>query len=202
MPPAQENSAREDEILDGLVAIFSSEGFARLRMSDLAKRLHCSTATLYRIGASKEDLLVHAIGRVMNQTLDDIVARTETFTSPAVQARYFSEQVTNFIGSFSPAFLADVGRYRAMHQAWESGRSRAIDHLAGYLEEAMASGEVRQMNPRYLAFLFARVTDLHSDIETERELGLARPEALEEFRRVIWQGLSLDGEMPSYSERG
>src|SRR5947209_7673369 len=66
VPPEREEQLkpRDRQIRRELTEIFTKHGFARYRMIDLAAELHCSLRTLYRLGASREELFLVVIDRI------------------------------------------------------------------------------------------------------------------------------------------
>lgn len=198
MPRAAAEESREVRILDGVIAIISVSGFANTRMSDLARTLRCSTGTLYRVAASKEDLVTRAIDRSVRMAVLESIDAADRIKGPAARAQLFSERVVECVGGFSPEFFEDLEKHQGPRTAWCLGRDRAADQLAKYLQAAMDVGEARPMNSRYLAFVLSRVTDAHFDTAALRELGMTRAEALHEFQTVMWRGLSLDERVPQH----
>ena len=55
-------NGRREELLDGVMAIIAARGFSDVRMTDIARELHCSLASLYKIAPNKDSLVVLAIG--------------------------------------------------------------------------------------------------------------------------------------------
>jgi len=56
-------TARDEEILDAVVACMCEEGLARMSVADIAERAHASKATLYRRFGSREGLILAAFTR-------------------------------------------------------------------------------------------------------------------------------------------
>ena len=57
------DDGRREELLDGVMRIIAARGFAGVRTSQMARELHCSETTLYKIAPSKDSLLVLALDR-------------------------------------------------------------------------------------------------------------------------------------------
>ena len=56
-PRIRRGAARREELLDELMELLLTEGFAGFTLDDLAARLRCSKRTLYALAASKEQLV-------------------------------------------------------------------------------------------------------------------------------------------------
>ena len=56
-------NGRREELLDGVMDIISQRGFSQVRISDIARELRCSAASLYKIAPNKDSLVLLAIGR-------------------------------------------------------------------------------------------------------------------------------------------
>ena len=56
-------TARDEEILDAVIACVTEEGLARMSVADIAERAHASKATLYRRFGSREGLILAAFAR-------------------------------------------------------------------------------------------------------------------------------------------
>ena len=63
---------RRVEVLDGVMRIIAERGFSDVQMAEVARELRCSASTLYKIAPSKESLVLLAIGRWGDVTLDAI----------------------------------------------------------------------------------------------------------------------------------
>lgn len=55
--PRREWEDRERSLLDELEKLILAEGFTGLRLEDIAARLNVSRSTLYRLAASKQELI-------------------------------------------------------------------------------------------------------------------------------------------------
>ena len=67
---------RQEQMLDEIGRIALAEGFAHLRVADLAERLHCSRATLYDLAPTK-DVFLCAFFRSHRRHVDRIRERTD-----------------------------------------------------------------------------------------------------------------------------
>src|SRR6185369_15909848 len=78
--PPQENSAREEEILQAAFDVFTEKGFHGARMLDVASRARASKATLYARYPSKEALFEALMAWSTRQGTDalDAIAADET----------------------------------------------------------------------------------------------------------------------------
>ena len=73
---------RREEILDAAVKLFAQHGYSETDTQVLANKLQVGKGTLYRYFASKEDLFLAAVDRVMRQARQAVEARLEGVDDP------------------------------------------------------------------------------------------------------------------------
>ncbi len=65
----------------------TERGFSRVTIAELARELHCSAATLYKIAPSKDCLVLLAIARWADVTFADMDARSAKGKTASERAR-------------------------------------------------------------------------------------------------------------------
>ncbi|WP_270889478.1 TetR/AcrR family transcriptional regulator [Pedococcus sp. 5OH_020] len=73
---------RRNELLSALEDMLLSEGFRALTMDDMARRLHCSTATLYSVATSKEQLVMALTKDFFRQATEEIETSVAAVEDP------------------------------------------------------------------------------------------------------------------------
>ena len=189
MSPRRVAAGRTDELLDGVMAIIAGEGFASLKVSDLARRLNCSTGTLYRIAPSKESLVIAAISRWAEASLLKMTAEAETAASAAARARRFYELLIEDTFRLSEKMRADVVRFESTRRLYQEFSDRAIRQHAVYLDEAIAAGEVRPIDTGFFTAVLRQVGQLLSDRAALEAVGVDRDDAMSQVDTILWEGL-------------
>jgi AcrR family transcriptional regulator len=141
-------------LLDGLMHIAAAEGFADLKMADLARRLHCSVATLYKLAPAKVDLVSLALERWGKDTLSEAESRSLERSSASERARTYYRAGAERTGALSHEFRRDVERFSATRQTWRAISDGFIERFSQLLAEAAQAGEIRTVNATFLVGLF------------------------------------------------
>lgn len=137
----RQRQAREEAILEAAHGLLMERGYAAMNMDDLAGALGISKATLYQHVASKEELVVRVVERVLQQA--EAYVRAQPPEAPAIQRlrhvlRYALEQRTRFGAGRAlelPPWVHDDPRCRA-----QVARLRAA--LAELVDAAKAEGAI------------------------------------------------------------
>ncbi|SEF29955.1 TetR/AcrR family transcriptional regulator [Variovorax sp. NFACC27] len=190
--------ARRNVILEAAVALFKELGYERSSMNELAKRLGGSKATLYGYFASKEELFRAVVQTVAVSHLAEAAAELQEVSETATleaQLMRFGERMLFVLTNDADALavyrmvLAEAGRSDVGQQFQESGPTEYIRTLAGFMEAAMARGELRRMDPHVTALQFTALVTA----ETQRRLFQANPEpvSVEEIRALVERAVEM-----------
>jgi AcrR family transcriptional regulator len=185
----QTADARRGELLDGVMEIIAARGFAGVRVSDIARELHCSLASLYKIAPNKDSLVVLAISRWGDCTLaaaEESAARTATAADRA--QRYYLEAAAG-VAPLSHAFRRDVERFESTRLAYRLISDQFVNRFAQLIDEAAQAGEIRPVNARFMAGMFMHIAAAIRDEDLLHAAELTAAEALLEVDTVIWGGL-------------
>jgi AcrR family transcriptional regulator len=178
-----------EKLLDDIMPIVAAGGFSDVKISDLARRLHCSAATLYKIAPSKSELIVMVMQRWGVQVLERAEARSRRHSRPSARARAYYREGAESVGGLSHEFRADVQRFPAARQAYQVISDRFVDRFTDLLEEAADAGEARPVNAVFLARLLRYIAMAIRDEDLLLQAGLTAGEALLEVDTVIWDGV-------------
>ncbi len=184
-------NGRREELLDGVMAIIAARGFSDVRMTDIARELRCSLASLYKIAPNKDSLVVLALGRWGERTLADAETRARTAATAADRAHRYYRAAAEAVAPLSHAFRRDVERFESTRLAYKSISDRFVDRFAELIDEAAAAGEIRPVNARFMAGMFRYIAAAIRDEDLLEAAGLTAGEALLEVDTVIWGGLRL-----------
>jgi AcrR family transcriptional regulator len=181
-------SARQEEILDGLEQIFVVEGFRRLTLAELAKRLCCSLRSLYRIAPTKEELFLRVLDRMWNRlgaaARSVVVEHSDALSR--VQAYVRDGQA---IFHASDVFFSDIRAYGPARQLFQSHLELKTDFLAQLIAEGVDSGHLRTASPRLVARAIGALALQTNDEDFRAGLGMDKPAADQELLNVLIHGL-------------
>jgi AcrR family transcriptional regulator len=150
-----------DRALDAAERCFARHGVRRTTMSDIAREMGVSRPTLYKQVGSLEDALALVLARHLYAFLDELAAvlagdaGPRTFVAMAVRAVRFAE-------------TDPLSQRVLLHEPELIGTMVTSGQLAGYAEQvadlitpvvanAMASGAIRETDPRLVTEVIARL---------------------------------------------
>jgi AcrR family transcriptional regulator len=182
---------RREELLDGVMRIIAERGFSTVRVSEMARELHCSVASLYKIAPSKDSLVLLAMARWGERTFDELEARASRVTGPSDRARTYFRTGAESLHPLSLAFFADVMRFESTRQQWTATVvDRYIARFVELVQIAEDAGEVRPVNIRFLAEMLNQIGFITRDERVLRECGLTSEEAVLAVDEIIWSGIA------------
>ena len=182
-------SARQEEVLDTIEAIFRREGTRGVRMGDLAAEAHCSRSTLYEIAPSKEDLFLLVIDRMMRRIslrgaaamaveTTNVGRMRAMLTSGALDFAALEARLLDAIRSDPPA--------RMLRDHWVAVGRDALEDL---VDRAITEKEIRPVSARVVAeMMFASVLRF-TDPDFKRATKVEAPDALAGMVDVLLNGL-------------
>ena len=190
MPRERLSEARINQLLDQTMEIIvANGGFSNLRMADLARRLCCSTGTLYRIAPSKESLVVSAFNRWAEKAFAESKAKAETEKTASRRARRFFREIIARRLPQANGVQTDIERYEGTRRASDDLSARIRAQMEEYFGKAIDDGEMRMIDPRlavdgfeFMAERIMATPNLVGDGEAFRRRA-------NEVEMVIWEGL-------------
>jgi AcrR family transcriptional regulator len=182
--------ARREELLDGVMRIICARGFAEVQISEVARELHCSVATLYKIAPSKDSLVLLAIRRWGDMARAARETRAARGTSASDRARAYFQEGAASIRVMSFEYFRDVQRFESTRAAWLAIVDDYIDRFVELVEDAQAAGEVRRVNTRFLGEMLRQVGFVTRDEHVLAVSGLNHEQGVLEVDRIVWEGIS------------
>lgn len=146
---------RREEILRHVGAVVREQGFASLKMQDIADRLNMTKGNLYYYFKNKQDLLFHCHMKCMEISLAALAEAERGTAKPTERLRrLLVAHIRGIIeDSYGAVLLTDLEdltaeqrkRYVAMRDKFERGVRKIID-------QGIASGEFRKIDARIAGF--------------------------------------------------
>jgi AcrR family transcriptional regulator len=184
------DNGRREELLDGVMDIIAARGFAAVRTAEMARELHCSESSLYKIAPSKDSLIVLAITRWGGLTLEALEFRARQGTTASERARIYFRAGAESTGPLSLAFYADVNRFESTRLAWWSSVVEPyLDRFVALVQLAEDAGEIRPVNIRFLAELLRQMSVVTRDEHVLSASGLSHEQAVMEVDSLLWEGV-------------
>ena len=161
-------ATRRDELLDELVGLVLTDGFAALTLDELARRLHCSKSTLYGIAASKEQLVVAAVKRFFQRATAAVEERAARPADHREQISAYLLAVAEQLQPASPQFFADVAAFAPAREIYERNTRSAAGRVRQLVDQGVAAGTIRPVHAAFVGAAVAQVMDaIHrGDIRT------------------------------------
>src|SRR5512142_1001170 len=103
-----ELSDRQEELLGELERIILDEGFRRLTVESLAKRLQCSRRTLYELAPSKDELVLLVLDRLLRRMGHKAMEQVRALDDPADRLQAYMTCTNAEISPSSRQLWADV----------------------------------------------------------------------------------------------
>ncbi len=184
------DNGRREELLDGVMDIIAARGFSEVRTAEMARELHCSESSLYKIAPSKDSLVVLAIGRWGQLTLEALEVRAQQGTTASDRARAYFRAGAESTRPLSLAFYADVNRFESTRLAWWTGVVEPyLDRFVELVQCAEDAGEIRPVNIRFLAELLSQISVVTRNGRVLSASGLTHEQAVLEVDSLLWDGM-------------
>ena len=188
--PRRLDDNRRNELLDGVMRIVAARGFSEVRIAEIARELRCSAATLYRIGPSKDSLVLLAIARWGERTFADLEARAAKGETASERARAYFRAGAESLHPMSLAFYADIARFESTRLVWRTTVvDRYIDRFIELVQGAEDAGEIRPVNTRFLGEILRQIGFVTRDERVLSASGLTSEQAVLEVDALLWDGM-------------
>lgn len=181
-------SERVTEILDGLEALVLAEGFRKLTLNDIARRLSVSYATLYKIAPSKEELLLLITQRWYERVLDETLVRLAEDRDPLRRLRIWIDAGIDIAATPCPEFWDDARALKSVASYVDEVDRGWKKQIEEFIRQGIESGQFRSINTSVVAVVMDAVSEYSKDPEVQKSLGGVRA-ASEDFFDVILYGL-------------
>ena len=183
-------SPRLRRLLKDLEALMMAEGFHHLSTDDIARRLRCSKATLYRLAPSREELFELVVERWLARVRDTgwkELAEEETW--PAKLVGFLTQPIRLRTREASHKFVHDMRDFPGGYRIWLAHQHQRMATLEAIIDHGAKAGAFQQVHSRLAADLM--LTSVRRAIEPDFlvSAGLSLTEAFEEWYRILEFGL-------------
>jgi len=149
---------RKSQIIQAALAVFAREGFHRARVEDIAAEAGVGKGTVYQYFHSKEELfqeMFKASLSLYSDTLKRELARARGAREKLARVAEVSLNLMARGREVAKVMLENPGSISEDLKRWLFGtRQELIALVRGVMEEGIAAGEFRQVNPELAARVF------------------------------------------------
>ena len=138
-------------------------GIANQTMSDIASRLKVSLRTLYEIAASKEDLIVSTMDRILTNIAIQAVSSIKDISSPLARLKKFTEIGNEAVGPRTQKFEADLWKIKGAKEMIDYHQDAYINHIKKFLDEAEQKNEIEPIDTQAVALILGWIAREYSD---------------------------------------
>lgn len=156
---------RTSQIITAAEDVFTKKGFAEARMDDIAEETGLSKGSLYNYFKSKDDLIIAILDRIFQREFkmfDEIDLSTMSATETV---NHFVDTVAKDIRlmlrlmPIAYEFLALAFRNKTVQKALKVYVNRYMDILVPIIENGIASGEFKEVDPKEVAIAMGAVLE-------------------------------------------
>jgi AcrR family transcriptional regulator len=150
---------RPREICSAALEVFSEKGFAAAKLDEIAKRAGVSKGTLYLYFKDKEDLFRAVVRDTVAPNIDTVRTMIEGVDMPFADIirmllpRFAVITGKARVGAVAKMVIGESRNFPELAKVWhDEVVVKALGVIAGLIERAQATGEVRPGDPRLHAF--------------------------------------------------
>jgi AcrR family transcriptional regulator len=183
-------SPRLRRLLQDLESLMITEGFLQLSTDDIARRLRCSKATLYRLAPSREDLFELVIERSLARMRDrgrQKLAAEETWEARFVG--FLIEPLRTWTREVSYNFIRDMRTFPGGNRLWLAHEDKRMETLETIITEGARAEAFHPVHARLAADLILTTVKRAMEPDFAASVGLSINDAFEEWYRVLEFGL-------------
>lgn len=164
-PRPNASDERIPQIINAAEGVFSKKGFAEARMDDIAEETGLSKGTLYNYFKSKDDLIIAILDRIFQREF-------KAFDEMDLSSMSATEIINSFVDTISKdiklmlrlmpiayEFLALAFRNKTVQKALKLYVNRYMDILVPIIENGIASGEFKEVDPQEVAIAMGAILE-------------------------------------------
>jgi len=156
---------RTSQIITAAEDVFTKKGFAEARMDDIAEETGLSKGTLYNYFKSKDDLIIAILDRIFQREF-------KAFDEMDLSKMSSTDIVNRFVDTIAKdiklmlrlmpiayEFLALAFRNKTVQKALKLYVNRYMNILVPIIENGIASGEFKEVDPKEVAIAMGAVLE-------------------------------------------
>lgn len=180
---------RDEVLLGRLEEIFLQEGFRRIGVGDLARRLRCSRRTLYELAPSKQQLFLFVLDRFLQRIRVLGRERAMAEKDPAKQIEALLEPGITETRQASEAFSTDVAELAPARRLMDDHQRQRMRLLREIVEDGRRRGLFRGLHSTLVAEVMLAAVGRVRQPDFLHASQLTMSEAFAECSRLLRHGL-------------
>jgi AcrR family transcriptional regulator len=176
-------------VLDVVEAVFLREGIRAVRIGQLAEEASCSRSTLYELAASKEDLLLLVLDRMMRRIMRRGAHAIDEAAGPLERVRAMLTSGALDFAALGPRFLEAVRQHPQSRLLFDRRIAEGRDALEALIEDTVRSGHFRPVNAAVVAEAIVAVVLRFTSPDFVRSTRVSSNTGLTELVDVLLDGM-------------
>ena len=189
--PRRRRTARQQDLLDRLVALMTAEGFSQFTLDDLAERLHCSKTTLYALAGSKPELAVEVVREYFRASVPVVEARVDAADGHAEKVTAYLMAVADYLRPLSREFMEDLLAFAPAGEVYRFNTVAASARVRQLVAEGIDAGAFRSVNAHFVAEMVAATMQAIQRGEMFARLEMTDAEAYAELASLVVHALTV-----------
>ena len=181
---------RRSELLVALEDLVLSEGFTALTVDDMARRLHCSKATLYSVASSKEQLVIALTKHFFRKATEEIEHAVDAVTDQRLRISTYLAGVGTAMSRCSPVFYADMVGYAPTADVYAANSEAAARRVRELIDSGVRAGTLRAVDGTFAGQLVALAIEGIQSGALLSPTGLSAGQAYSEMADLLLHGLA------------
>src|SRR3954451_17121491 len=181
---------RRAELLQALEELLLSEGFMALTVDDMARRLHCSKATLYSVASSKEQLVIALTKRFFRQATEEIETAVAAVAAPRRRISTYLAGVGSAMSRCSTTFYSDMVNFGPTAAIYSTNSSAAARRVRELIDAGVQAGALRAVDGNFAGQLTALAIEGIQSGVLLGNTGLTAGQAYGEMADLLLHGLA------------
>ena len=178
----------EEKIILAALAEMKLHSF-RFTMGDLARRMHVSKSTIYKVVSSKEEL-VHKVIDYLMAVFEQEKSRSQDTSSLEAKLRDFIRAYTHAFRYFEHGIYSDLQmNYPQEWERWEKFRQERVAIFVKLLEDGIAQGVFRPVNVAVMQRSLLVLSDSFADNDFLNENNMTYSQAIESISDWLFKGI-------------
>jgi AcrR family transcriptional regulator len=182
-------SDRQQELADQLVALFLTEGFRHLTLSDIAARLRCSKSTLYALGQTKEQVTVNVVRRFFRDATTQVESATNAHGPEGDRIVAYLRAIGDALRPASDTFMADLAAHAFAREIYQQNTAIAARRVRELIADGVRTGEFRPVHAAFVADTVAATMERIQSGAVQAATGLADADAYNELAALVLEGV-------------
>lgn len=183
-------TARQEDLLNRLVALFAAEGFVGFTLDDLVERMRCSKSSLYTLAGSKQQLVVEVVKQYFRQSVPTVEAAVDAAVGPREKVVAYLAAVGEYLRPLSREFMDDLADFEPTAAVYRRNTAAAADRIRELIAEGIAAGEFREVHAAFAAEMVAATMFEIQRGEMFSRLEMSDAEAYAELASLVVHALA------------